>query len=101
MTPPLMDGETLLMLGTDFPYPQSYPEKATIIQVDRRGENLGRRTRLDLGLIGDGKETVRAVIGQVAEKTDAGHLTKYVEHYKEVRTGLDDLAVGHPGKKPI
>ena len=42
--------DTLLMLGTDFPYTQFYPEKSTIVQVDRRGENLGRRTRLDLGL---------------------------------------------------
>src|SRR5258707_2211455 len=42
----IMQADTLLMLGTDFPYTQFYPEKATIIQVDRRGENLGRRTRL-------------------------------------------------------
>jgi pyruvate dehydrogenase (quinone) len=97
----MMECDTLLMLGTDFPYRQFYPEKATVIQVDRRGENLGRRTRLDLGLIGDVKETIHAVIDKIEEKTDTGHLSKYVEHYKEVRTGLDDLAVGHPGRKPI
>jgi pyruvate dehydrogenase (quinone) len=97
----MMDCDTLLMLGTDFPYRQFYPEKATIIQVDRRGENLGRRTPLDLGLIGDVKETIRAVIDQIEEKTGSDHLKKFVGHYKEVRKGLDDLAVGHPGKKPI
>jgi pyruvate dehydrogenase (quinone) len=97
----MMECDTLLMLGTDFPYRQFYPEKATIIQVDRRGENLGRRTRLDLGLIGDVKETLLALIDKIDEKSDGGHLTKFVEHYKEVRTGLDDLAVGHPGRKPI
>jgi pyruvate dehydrogenase (quinone) len=97
----MMECDTLLMLGTDFPYRQFYPEKATIIQVDRRGENLGRRTRVDLGLIGDVKETIHAVIDRIEEKTDADHLSRFVEHYKEVRTGLDDLAVGHPGKKPI
>jgi pyruvate dehydrogenase (quinone) len=97
----MMECDTFLMLGTDFPYRQFYPEKATIIQVDRRGENLGRRTRVDLGLIGDVKETIHALIDRIDEKTEIEHLTKFVEHYKEVRTGLDDLAVGHPGKKPI
>ena len=97
----MMGCDTLLMLGTDFPYRQFYPEKATIIQVDRRGENLGRRTRVDLGLIGDVKETIGAMIDKIEEKAEADHLSKFVEHYSEVRTGLNDLAVGHPGKKPI
>jgi pyruvate dehydrogenase (quinone) len=41
----MMDCDTLLMLGTDFPYQQFHPEKATIIQVDIRGEQIGRRTK--------------------------------------------------------
>ena len=97
----MMECETLLMLGTDFPYTQFYPEKATVIQVDRRGENLGRRTRLDLGLIGDVKETLLAVLGIIEAKSDDRHLKKFVAHYQDVRKGLDELAVGHPGKKPI
>lgn len=97
----IMECETLLMLGTDFPYTQFYPQTATIIQVDRRGENLGRRTRLDLGLIGDVKETLRAVLGKLESKTDDQHLKKFVVHYQEVRKGLEDLAVGHSGKTPI
>jgi pyruvate dehydrogenase (quinone) len=97
----MMECETLLMLGTDFPYTQFYPEKATVIQVDRRGENLGRRTRLDLGLIGDVKETLKAVSEKIETKSDDAHLKKYVSHYLDVRKGLNDLAVGTPGKKPI
>jgi len=97
----MMECDTLLMLGTDFPYTQFYPEKATIIQVDRRGEHLGRRTRLDLGLIGDVKETLNALLGKIETKSDDRHLKKFVAHYKDVRQGLDDLAVGIPGKKPI
>jgi pyruvate dehydrogenase (quinone) len=97
----IMECDTLLMLGTDFPYTQFYPQKATIIQVDRRGENLGRRTRLDLGLIGDVKETLKALLDKIETKTDGRHLKKFVDHYKEVRKGLNDLAVGQPGKKPI
>jgi len=97
----IKDAGTLLMLGTDFPYTQFYPEKATVIQVDRRGENLGRRTRLDLGLIGDVKATLSAVLPLLHEKKDDEHLKKFTGHYQEVRKDLDELAVGHPGRKPI
>ena len=85
----IKDAGTLLMLGTDFPYTQFYPEKATVIQIDRRGENLGRRTRLDLGLIGDVKATLAAVLPLLNEKKDDEHLKKFTGHYQEVRKGLD------------
>ena len=49
----IMDCDVLLMLGTDFPYPQFYPHKAMVAQVDVRAENLGRRGPLHLGLVGD------------------------------------------------
>jgi pyruvate dehydrogenase (quinone) len=58
----IKEADTLLMLGTDFPYTQFHPEMAKIIQVDRRGENLGRRTRLDLGIIGDVKSTLKVLM---------------------------------------
>ncbi|MBV8097831.1 MAG: ubiquinone-dependent pyruvate dehydrogenase [Verrucomicrobia bacterium] len=97
----IMAADTLLMLGTDFPYTQFYPEKATVIQVDLRGENLGRRTRLDLGIIGDVKATLRGLLPLVGEKEDDAHLTRFVSHYQDVRKGLDELAVGNPGRKPM
>ena len=97
----IKEADTLLMLGTDFPYTQFYPEKAVIIQVDRRGEHLGRRTRLDLGLIGNVKATLSALLPLLDDKSDEAHLTKFVHHYQKVRKELDDLAVGHPGHKPM
>jgi pyruvate dehydrogenase (quinone) len=96
-----MQADTLLMLGTDFPYTQFYPEKATIIQVDRRGENLGRRTRLDLGIIGDVKATLKALVPLLEEKSDDTHLKRFIRHYQDTRKGLEELAVGHPGRKPM
>ena len=97
----IKEADTLLMLGTDFPYTQFYPENAAIVQVDRRGENLGRRTRLDLGLIGDVKATLSALLPLLDEKSDDAHLAKFVRHYQKVREELDDLAVGHPGRRPM
>jgi pyruvate dehydrogenase (quinone) len=58
----MMNCTTLLMIGTDFPYPQFYPKQATVIQIDIRGEQLGRQTKLDYGFVGDTKSTLRALL---------------------------------------
>ena len=97
----MMDCDTLLMLGTDFPYQQFYPEKATIIQVDIRGEQIGRRTKVDLGLVGDVKTTLRALLPNLTEKTDDKHLSTSIQHYQKARKEMDDLAVGEAGEKSI
>jgi pyruvate dehydrogenase (quinone) len=97
----MMNCDTLLMLGTDFPYQQFYPDNAAIIQVDLRGEQIGRRTRVDLGLVGDVKPTVTAVIPKLEQKVDDRHLSASVHHYERARKGLNDLATGEPGTRPI
>src|SRR5277367_3561832 len=93
--------DTLLLLGTDFPYRQFYPQAARIAQVDIRGENLGNRCRLDLGVIGDVQLTVSQVLSKVGQKTDDGHLSTALSHYKKARADLDSLAVATVGRKPI
>ena len=97
----MADCDTLLMLGTDFPYQQFYPEKATIIQVDIRGEQIGRRTKVDLGVVGDVKTTLRSLLPNFIEKTDDQHLSASIQHYQKARKELDDLAVGAAGQKSI
>jgi len=97
----IMDCDVLLMLGTDFPYQQFYPEKAAIAQVDLRPENLGRRASLSLGLIGEVRETLAALLPLLKPKQDHTHLDKALRHYAGNRAGLDDLASGTPGRKPI
>jgi pyruvate dehydrogenase (quinone) len=97
----MMNCDTLLMLGTDFPYQQFYPEKATIIQIDERPEQIGRRTKVDMGLVGDVKETLKALLPALETKKAGRHLDQSIEHYRKARKGLDDLATGESGKKPI
>jgi pyruvate dehydrogenase (quinone) len=97
----MMDCDVLLMLGTDFPYRQFYPKDAKILQVDIRSEHLGRRTTLAYGLVGDVKNTVEALLPLLEEKENDKHLKKHVSAYEKVREGLDKLAVGKPGHKPI
>jgi len=95
------DADTLLVLGSDFPYTQFYPEGATTIQVDIRGEQLGKRHPLDLGLVGDVRATADALLPRLKEKTNRTHLDDATEHYRKTRSKLDDLAVKTRGKAPI
>lgn len=84
--------DALLMLGTDFPYPDFLPADRTVIQVDVRGEHLGRRVPLDLGLVGSVRDTADALLHLVARKQDRRHLETARSHYAKTREKLDDLA---------
>jgi pyruvate dehydrogenase (quinone) len=97
----MMTCDALLMLGTDFPYPQFFPKKAKILQVDVRGEQIGRRTPVDLGLIGRVTDTLDELLPLLEDKEDRSHLDTCLQHYKTARKELDGLAVGEPGRTPI
>lgn len=97
----MMDCDVLLVLGSDFPYQQFFPEKAVIAQVDLRAENLGRRARLDLGCVGDVKETLAALVPLLDDKSDGQHLERARAHYVKARRSLDELATGTAGRPPI
>ncbi len=90
--------DVLLMIGTDFPYQQFFPEAATVVQIDVRGEQLGRRTKVDCGLVGDTKTTIRALLPRLQQHRDDRHLKAARAHYQQTRKGLDELATGTPGR---
>src|SRR5277367_1318439 len=97
----MMNCDALLMLGTDFPYQQFFPKNAKILQVDLRGGQIGRRTPVDLGLIGRVDDTLDELLPLLEDKLDRSYLDTCLEHYKAARKGLDDLAVGELGRTPI
>jgi pyruvate dehydrogenase (quinone) len=97
----MMSCDTLLMLGTDFPYQQFFPKDATIIQIDLRGEQLGRRSKVDFGFVGDTKTTLRALLPKLEQNQHEAHLKNSLEHYRKARQGLDNLASGDSGSKLI
>jgi pyruvate dehydrogenase (quinone) len=98
----MRDCDVLLMLGTDFPYSQFYPERgARIVQIDIRPENLGRRAPLELGLVGDVKATLEALLLQLYQKADDAHLRQAQNHYAKARTELDALARANANKALI
>jgi pyruvate dehydrogenase (quinone) len=95
----MLDCDALLMLGTDFPYRQFYPQRPglRIAQVDIRPENLGRRAPVDFGVVGDVKATLTALLPLLDEKRDGSHLAQAQQHYGKARKQLDDLATGKTG----
>jgi pyruvate dehydrogenase (quinone) len=97
----MLDCNTLLMIGTDFPYEQFFPKDATIVQIDLRGEQIGRRSKVDFGFVGDTKTTLRALLPRLEQNQSEAHLKASLEHYRNARAGLDELASGESKEKII
>jgi pyruvate dehydrogenase (quinone) len=95
----MMNCDFLLMIGTDFPYQQFFPKDAKIAQIDIRGEQLGRRTKLDYGFVGDTQVTLQALLPRLKQNNSDKHLKASLEHYRKARGSLDELAaLGLGGK---
>jgi pyruvate dehydrogenase (quinone) len=93
--------DMLLLVGTDFPYRQFYPEGVKIAQIDCRAESLGNRCRLTLGVLGDVGATIEALMPHVTPKTDSKFLDAARAHYQKARAELDELAVIKPNDPNI
>ncbi|MCL2542738.1 MAG: thiamine pyrophosphate-binding protein [Nocardioidaceae bacterium] len=77
------DCDVLFMVGTDFPYRNFYPEGKTVIQLDRNGRHIGRRTPVDHGLVGDVGRTLRSLLPLLEPKDDDKHLAKARKSYEK------------------
>ena len=97
----MKDCDTLLLLATDFPYRQFFPEQARIAQIDIRAAALGNRCPLDVGLIGTVVDTLIAPLPLIDEKTDTAHLDGALADYRRARADLDALAESGPNSKII
>ena len=79
--------DALVMLGTDFPYRQFYPHGVPVIQVDVRGEQIGRRVPVQIPLVGTVRDTIDALLPLITPKTDSAHLDRMTAHYKRPAAG--------------
>jgi pyruvate dehydrogenase (quinone) len=93
--------DALLMLGTDFPYRQFFPENANVAQIDIRAAALGNRCPLDLGILGSVKDTLRALIPLIEQKIKSAHLDQTLDDYAKARADLNALAESGPNSKLI
>jgi pyruvate dehydrogenase (quinone) len=93
--------DALVMLGTDFPYRPFYPEGVPVIQVDVRGERIGRRVPVRIPLVGTVRDTIGALLPLITAKTDTSHLDQMTKHYKRARARLDKLARDRRNDSPL
>jgi pyruvate dehydrogenase (quinone) len=84
----LEKADLLFLLGTDFPYTAWYPKKPKIVQLDIRAEHLGRRSKLELGLMGDTKETLCELLPLLKEKKGDRHLKACLDKHRETQRSL-------------
>jgi pyruvate dehydrogenase (quinone) len=96
------EADLLLLLGTDFPFSEFLPgAKVKKVQIDKNPKHIGRRTAVDLGLVGDIKATLTAVLGSVKDKTEHRFLDKHLADTKSFYELLQHYVVKGPGIKPI
>ncbi len=93
--------DALVMLGTDFPYRPFYPDGVPVIQVDVRGEQIGRRVPVQIPLVGTVRDTIDALLPLITPKTDSAHLDRMTAHYKRARARLDKLAEDRRNASPL
>jgi pyruvate dehydrogenase (quinone) len=93
--------DALLMLGTDFPYRPFYPTGVPVVQVDVRGEQIGRRVHVDVPLVGTVADTVDALLPLIKAKSDSAHLDRMTAHYGRARSRLDKLAQQRGTRSPL
>ncbi|HCA85364.1 MAG TPA: ubiquinone-dependent pyruvate dehydrogenase [Streptomyces sp.] len=80
--------DLLVLLGTDFPYQAFLPDDKKIVQVDVRPEHLGRRSKLDLGVWGDVRETLRCLTPKVQAKSDRKFLDRMLKKHADALEGV-------------
>lgn len=88
----MMNADTLVILGSQFPYRAFYPPKAQIIQIDIDPGSLGSHCHVNMALVGDIKATLNELLPTLNVKSDRDFLDKALEHYAKARKELDDLA---------
>ncbi|MBO6212481.1 thiamine pyrophosphate-dependent enzyme [Algoriella sp.] len=76
--------DLIFLIGTDFPYKDFIPIDKKIIQLDAEGSKLGRRAKIDLGLVGNAKETIHELLPLINQKEDRNFLDSQLELYKKV-----------------
>ena len=90
----MREADTVLLIGTSFPYRAFYPDNAKIVQIDNNPASLGRHAQIDFGVLGDTRSTVTDLLPLINDDRSSKHLENCLANYKEARKGLDDLANG-------
>ena len=78
----VLDCDVLLLLGADFAWPQFYPDRATIIQIDADPTHIGRRHPVAIGAVGDIKTTLQALLPRLDQHESGRFLAAHVKRHQ-------------------
>ncbi|MCS3557022.1 MULTISPECIES: thiamine pyrophosphate-dependent enzyme [Sphingobacterium] len=95
------ESDLILLLGTDFPYDKFMPTNNKIIQIDTAVERLGRRAKLEMGLCGDIKHTLQALLPLLEQKEDASFLEAQLKIYEKVKDNMHSFMQEKGGEDTI
>ncbi|MGB2632536.1 MAG: thiamine pyrophosphate-dependent enzyme [Candidatus Acidiferrum sp.] len=96
------DADLLLLLGTDFPFSEFLPgNDVKKVQIDRNPKHLGRRTPVDLGLVGDVKTTLASLLPKVRQRNDTRFVDQHLSETRKFDELLNHYVDKGPGIKPI
>jgi pyruvate dehydrogenase (quinone)/pyruvate oxidase len=86
--------DTLLMVGTSFPYLEFYPKKDRVrgVQIEINPAKIGLRFPVEAGLVGDSKKSLQALLPLLNEKTDKSFLQRAQRHMKDWRNLMEKRA---------
>jgi pyruvate dehydrogenase (quinone) len=94
----ILNCDTLLLLGTNFAWSQFYPSRATIIQVDIDPMRVGQRHPVELGVVGNIKDTLQALLPRLSQRTDSTFRDAYVgRHEKALKAQAARATPGRHG----
>src|SRR5258707_14333739 len=92
----VLDCDVLLLLGTDFAWPQFYPNKAKIIQIDLDPTHIGRRHPVTIGVVGNIKTTLEALLPRLEQHEDSAFLAAHLDRFDKDRATAKAEAVSGP-----
>ncbi|HEK20592.1 MAG TPA: ubiquinone-dependent pyruvate dehydrogenase [Bacteroidetes bacterium] len=92
------ESDLLVLLGTDFPYTPFMPTDCKIVQIDIKPERIGRRAKVDVGLNGDIKDTLTALLPLVEQHQDDSFAKAQLEFYAQVKENMR-IYIEDKGKK--
>jgi pyruvate dehydrogenase (quinone) len=93
----MMDCDTLLMIGSGFPYSEFLPKegKARGVQIDIKPDMLSLRFPMEVNLVGDSSETLKALLPLLEHKTDGAWREEIERNVREWWKTLEDRAMAH------
>ena len=81
----VLDCDVLLQLGADFAWPQFYPDRAKIVQIDLDPTHIGHRHPVTFGAVGNIKETLAALLPRLRQHDDNSFLASHVRRYQKIQ----------------